>query len=134
MGRYRDLDWLNKLMKGKNGADHLVYLMLVLYWPFTLAARYSKIIYFDIPAFLCMAYAFFRFFSANIPKRRAENRKFLEIWHTVTSRILPRKSKGGIAYRYYTCSGCGQNLRVPAGKGMLTIRCPKCKKEFSKKT
>ena len=28
------------------------------------------------------------------------------------------------------CSGCGQSLRIPSGRGKLRIRCPYCSNEF----
>ena len=37
-------------------------------------------------------------------------------------------------YKFYTCSTCGQKVRVPKGKGKIEITCPKCKNTFIKRT
>lgn len=37
-------------------------------------------------------------------------------------------------YKFYTCSSCGQKVRVPKGKGKIEITCPKCKNTFIKRT
>ncbi|MBR3231854.1 MAG: hypothetical protein IKF75_04170, partial [Lachnospiraceae bacterium] len=35
-------------------------------------------------------------------------------------------------YRYFKCPGCGQEVRVPKGKGRIRITCPKCHQSFEK--
>lgn len=37
-------------------------------------------------------------------------------------------------YKFYTCSSCGQKVRVPRGKGKIEITCPKCRNTFIKRT
>ena len=66
----------------------------------------------------------FRSFSRSTYKRYNENRKFL----LMIDRIKDR------AHRYYTCPKCRQTVRVPKGKGKITITCPKCREKFVKKT
>ena len=36
--------------------------------------------------------------------------------------------------RYYKCPKCKQLVRVPRGKGKISITCPRCKEKFVKKT
>ena len=82
------------------------------------------------------SYAIFRIFSKNIPKRYAENQKFLELT------LVPRKRMNLVKLqwrdrstsRYYMCTKCHQQIRVPRGKGRIEIRCPKCSNRFIKKT
>ena len=66
----------------------------------------------------------FRFFSRNTYKRYNENRKFL----LLIDRIKDRD------HRYYACPKCRQTVRVPKGKGKISITCPKCREKFIKKT
>ena len=37
-------------------------------------------------------------------------------------------------HRYFECPRCHQTVRVPKGKGKISISCPKCKEKFIKKT
>lgn len=72
----------------------------------------------------CMFYAIFRMLSRNTYKRYQENRKYL--------RFLDRlKDK---EHKYFECPRCRQSVRVPKGKGKISITCPKCKEKFIKKT
>ena len=65
-----------------------------------------------------------RCFSRNTYKRYNENRKFL----LLIDRIKDRD------HRYYACPKCRQTVRVPRGKGTISITCPKCREKFIKKT
>ncbi len=71
-----------------------------------------------------MLWALYRCFSRNTYKRYRENRKYL----LLVERIRDRE------HRYFTCPRCKQTVRVPRGKGKITITCPKCKEKFTKKT
>ena len=80
-------------------------------------------------------YAFFRVLSKNIPKRQAENRKFINIHYTLKGRINRLKIRhSDKTHKYYTCPSCKASLRVPKGKGRIVITCPRCKNEITKKT
>ena len=37
-------------------------------------------------------------------------------------------------WRFYRCPKCGQQLRVPRGRGKISITCPKCGNQFIKKS
>ena len=71
-----------------------------------------------------MIWALFRTFSRNTYKRYQENRKFLRILERIKDR----------QHRYFDCPRCRQPVRVPRGKGKISITCPKCKEKFIKKT
>ncbi len=66
----------------------------------------------------------FRSFSRNIFRRQQENRAFRRL----RARLTDRKN------RYYHCPKCKQTVRVPRGKGKISIRCPKCGEKFIRKT
>ena len=141
MGFFRKIgNALARFMYGRNGADHLGMAMV---WT---AVALSVINVFvrqpavasllNILATVLMFWALFRMFSRNLPKRRAENAKFLEkIWWPVKRRFnTARQQKQDKAHKYFTCPNCGTVCRVPRGKGKIVITCPKCHREIHGKT
>ena len=81
---------------------------------------------------LVIAYNFYRSFSKNIAQRQRENAWYCRRWTPVkrffTSRWL--RLKNSRRYRYLHCPACKTDLRVPRGKGAITLTCPKCHKQF----
>ena len=71
-----------------------------------------------------MIWAIFRCLSRNTYKRYQENRKYLQLLDRVKDR----------EHRYYDCPKCRQRVRVPRGKGKISITCPKCGEKFVKKS
>lgn len=71
-----------------------------------------------------MIWAILRSLSRNTYKRYQENRKFLQIF----GRLKDRQ------HRYFDCPKCHQMIRVPRGKGKISITCPRCAEKFVKKT
>ena len=71
-----------------------------------------------------MIWAIFRALSRNTYKRYQENRKFLQL----TGRAKDRNN------RYFDCPKCRQMVRVPRGKGKISITCPRCHEKFIRKT
>ena len=71
-----------------------------------------------------MIWAIFRSLSRNTYKRYQENRKFLQFYNRFSDR----------QHRYFDCPKCRQTVRVPRGKGKISITCPKCREKFVKKT
>lgn len=96
-----------------------------------LFVRFSGIIY-TVLLFII----YFRTFSRNIPRRYAENQKFLAIRDKISS-FFGKAGRGGsqrIEYHIYKCPKCGQKIRIPRGKGRIMVRCPKCGTEFVKQS
>ena len=71
-----------------------------------------------------MFWAIFRTLSRNTYKRYQENRKFLQLVGRANDR----------EHRYFDCPKCRQMVRVPRGKGKISITCPRCREKFVKKT
>ena len=85
---------------------------------------------------ILLIYSYFRVLSRNRSKRYAENLKYLTLQNKVVDwanryilRFNQRKQ-----YRYFRCPQCGQQLRVPRGRGKISITCPKCHNQFIKKS
>ena len=79
---------------------------------------------FTLLSYICLIWVIFRCFSRNTYKRYQENKKFLMFFQRLKDRT----------HRYYDCPRCSQQVRVPRGKGIISITCPKCREKFIKKT
>ena len=79
-------------------------------------------------------YIYFRMLSRNYAKRAAENDWYLRKTEKVRRfiRIRQRRFADRKTYKHFTCPGCGQDIRVPKGKGHVRISCPKCHNTFEK--
>ena len=71
-----------------------------------------------------MFWAIFRTLSRKTYQRYQENRKFL----SMVGRLKDRQ------HRYFDCPKCRQMVRVPRGKGKISITCPRSREKFVKKT
>ena len=83
-----------------------------------------------------LIYSYYRIFSRNIPRRAAENRWFLAQRYAVQQRFAGARTRFAQrkVYRYFRCPRCCQQLRVPRGRGRISITCPKCGTSFIKKS
>lgn len=125
-------------MQGRYGMDDL---NRCLYWSFLVLFILELIIPFrPVKAVLgwvtlaIIIWETFRMLSRNIPKRYSENLKFLDMTAGLRRaiRLNRRKFDDRKTYRYFKCPGCGQEVRVPKGKGRIRITCPKCHQSFEK--
>ncbi len=127
---------LAQFLYGRNGFDNLARTcnaVAILLLVINIFAQ-STIIYFLWVAFF--GYSIFRVYSKNIPKRYAENQKFMEITEVPRRymKLVGLQWRDRSVSRYYICKCCHQQIRVPKGKGRIEIRCPKCGNRFIKKT
>lgn len=125
--------YIQRFMIGRNGRDELQ--IAVLYGSFILygfAEIFEKIPFFPIlkiVGILGVFYSIYRFCSKDVPRRREENRKFLQEIEFLKLRISMRKT-----HKIYRCKGCGRKIRVPRGKGKIEISCPLCGNKFIRRT
>ncbi len=131
---------LQRFMVGRYGADELskvlnagalisiVISMLLRKW------AWSGLFYWL--GFGLLLYNCFRMFSKNVSRRREENQWFLNARYRWTARRDAAKNRWQQRdiYRFYKCPGCSQRVRVPKGKGKICITCPKCRKEFVRRS
>lgn len=109
-GRY-GMDKLNRFLLWTSVITVLVGLFLP--WPLVRLML-------TVLSYLIMGWVIFRSFSRQTYRRYEENLKFL--------RLLDRE------HRYFSCPRCRQTVRVPRGKGKISITCPKCKEKFTKRS
>ncbi len=132
-GFFRNLGYkmkmgLMRFMAGRYGTDKLNMAILGVGLAMTLAAMFIPFaiakLALTLLAYICMGLAIYRSFSRQTYKRYDENRKFLLFFQKLKDRD----------HRYFDCPRCRQQVRVPKGKGKISITCPKCKEKFVKKT
>ncbi len=127
--------WLQRFMYGRYGYDQLNWFLLVLYLVLYFLSLLTRISLFSAIGTVVILLALFRVFSRNLPKRRAENAKFMQAagpairWWKLRKTMAQDKD-----HRYFKCPNCGQQLRVPKGKGKLNITCRNCGVSFEKNT
>ncbi|MBQ7340558.1 MAG: hypothetical protein IJW41_05400 [Oscillospiraceae bacterium] len=119
---------LQRFMRGRYGTDKLNMLILGTGLTVCIVSLFVRFLPVNLAmtalSYGLMFWAIFRCLSRNTYKRYEENRKYLQ--------FLQRfKDK---EHRYYSCPRCRQQVRVPKGKGKISITCPKCKEKFIKKT
>ncbi len=129
------MNFIQRLLYGRYGWDQLNFCLtgvaLVLYLlDLFLDASPLYILY--LP---CILVVLFRVLSRNYARRRAENAKFLTVaGPTIRWFKLQRTIHRDKEHRYFKCPNCGQQLRVPRGKGKISITCRNCGVSFDEKT
>ncbi len=119
---------LRNFMSGRYGTDRLNMVILGVGLVASLLSVWVQSMPLNMIFFLLsygmMIWAICRTLSRNTYKRYQENRKFLQFFDRLKDR----------EHRYFDCPKCRQMVRVPRGKGKISITCPRCKEKFVKKT
>ena len=117
-----------RFMMGRYGTDKLNMAILVVGLVASLLSvfvhRPLLNLFLVLLSYGLMGWALFRMLSRNTYKRYRENRKYLML----RDRFKDRE------HRYFDCPRCRQQVRVPRGKGKISISCPKCGEKFIRKT
>ena len=133
MGFFRNLGYrlrtgLQKFMRGRYGTDKLNTAILVVALITCIVTMFvnngTAQLLLMVLYYALVFVVIFRTLSRNTYKRYQENRKFLLFFQRLKDR----------QHRYYDCPRCRQQVRVPRGKGKISITCPKCTDKFIKKT
>ena len=155
--RFRDRFY--NFMRGRYGMDEFGRFFNIVAIVLAVIGIFVKYVW--IAAFAVIIYSYFRIFSRNCAARSAENRKYCSIRYrgrqgnygnngysgygagggyntgsTCYADLTPKQKKAldHKTHRIFKCPNCAQKVRVPKGKGRISIRCPKCRIEFIKKT
>lgn len=120
-------DRIRQFMYGRYGVDNLYRFLFGTYlvlWFLNLFLHNAIIGALSLVVAFILIY---RAFSRNIPKRQAENAKYMEL----KSKLFRRSNKAATrdAYHLYKkCHKCNTTLRlpIPSKKGFKTATCPRC--------
>lgn len=121
-------------MKDRYGGDVLNNIIIYLSLGFSIVNLFKKSDILAITSLILFSVAMFRMFSKNKRKRAMEQVKFFNLISPIYSRLLKFSSKDRKNYKYFKCKNCGQELRIPKGKGKIKVICPHCKHEEIKKS
>lgn len=131
------LEKFKKFMVGRYGVDQLSNGLNFIFLLFVIIGLLSKKSFFLVLALIPMIYNYYRMFSKNFSKRYNENRIYTNImapyynWlEKITKKLQKYQNRDRKNYKYFTCKSCKQELRIPKGKGKVTITCPRCKHSF----
>ena len=119
---------LHRFMQGRYGTDKLNTMILIVGLVFCVGSMCMPmgwpVIAMTLLAYVCSFVVIFRCLSRNTYKRNRENRQYLSFLNRLKDR----------EHRYFSCPKCRQSVRVPKGKGKISITCPRCREKFIKKT
>lgn len=130
-------------MIGRYGVDQLTWALVAGYFVCRLLWIPTRWEWLGWAEFLFLVTAAYRIFSRNFLRREAENRAFLAIWGKLRtlgwwiqdkSAHLKQWMAQRRTHKIFACPSCRQKLRVPRGRGKISISCPKCKTQFIRKT
>jgi len=126
---------IQRFMYGRYGNDQLNQFLIIAALVLSVLNLVFRASAVTLVADVLIVCCLFRMLSKNTYKRREENAKFMRKaqpaikWLRLQQSI--RKDK---AHRYFKCPNCSQYLRVPRGKGKITVTCRSCGASFQEKS
>lgn len=127
--------WMTRFMAGRYGGDQLNLFFIVLYLVLYVVFLFTRLLVFELLGTVVLILSLYRSLSRNLERRRAENTRFLQVvrpiwrkWAGFRSRLRDKE------HRYFKCPNCGQMMRVPRGKGRITVHCRACGAAFEEKS
>lgn len=138
---------LQRFMMGRYGSDQLSRFLSVVGLALLVVYLFTGWWAMYVVAFALILLNLFRTLSRNTTRRYEENSRYLVLKYKFLSFFKKggakntgagnsgsTRTKADPDHRIFKCPGCGQKVRVPKGRGKISITCPKCKKEFIKRT
>lgn len=125
-----------QFMSGRFGSDGLNRTMIIASIVLIFVHMFVawRVLYYLAMALLI--FAIYRTFSRNIQRRTEENMVYERLLGNFKGKFSRAgdRAKQAKTHKFYKCPQCSQQLRVPRGRGRVSITCPKCHNTFVKKT
>lgn len=126
---------LARFMAGRYGGDQLNLFLIVLYLVLYVVFLFTRLLVFELLGTVALVLTLFRCLSRNLERRRAENNRFLQIVRPIWRKWAAFRARAhDKEHRYFKCPNCGQLMRVPRGKGRITVHCRACGAAFEEKS
>lgn len=132
----RFVNTVRRFMVGRYGTDHLNRFLFAVYFAIWLVSCFFRQAAwgwaFTLVLWAVLAVLLYRTLSRDIPRRRAENDRFLR-WCTPTKGWFAQqwaRLRDIRRCRYRKCPGCGARLRLPVKRGRRTVTCARCRHQF----
>ncbi len=129
--RWREM--IGRFMIGRYGNDQLNRMLLVLAFICILASNFGLTLILYMIGLACLIICYVRMFSRNHQARYKENAAYMKLIGKIKN-IFRRNKQASSTHHIFTCPQCKQKIRIPKGKGMIMVRCPRCGNEFKKKS
>ena len=127
--------FLSRFMAGRYGTDQLNNTLIITYVVLYLISIFTRWSVLYWIALVLVFVTLFRTLSRQIDRRRAENAKFLQLVRPVSRKLKNFKARvRDKDHRYFKCPNCKQQMRVPRGKGRITVHCRSCGATFEEKS
>lgn len=124
--------WLQKMLYGRYGVDQFSTFLIIIFVMIAFLNLWLRLPQMWIVYIPLLVYSYYRIFSRNIYKRRAENQAFMKLYAPLRNWLKDKKERfrDRKTHKYFKCPHCSQRLRVPKGKGDIVITCSKCHTKF----
>ena len=127
--------WMSRFMAGRYGGDQLNLFLIALYVVLYVVFLFTRLLMLELIGTVVLVVSLFRTLSRNIERRRAENARFLQTVRPLWRRWMGFRARAhDKEHRYFKCPNCGQQMRVPRGKGRITVHCRTCGAAFEEKS
>lgn len=127
---------LYRFMQGRYGNDSLSIFLLIfsiILLVLNIFILHNEILSWGI--WILLIWNVFRTYSRNTYKRNKENEAYLKITSPFRKQYSrAKKQVHDKTHKYFICPSCKQIVRVPKGKGKITITCPSCAHKFDKRS
>ena len=127
---------IQRWMYGRYGSDELTLFLMGAALLFLLLSAFRVLHFFYFIGAALLIYATFRSLSRNIAARQRERARYLRLLAKPKNffKLQKNKFRDRKTHKYFHCTHCRAILRVPRGKGVLDVTCPRCHKITVKKT
>ena len=132
----RLMEKLARFFWGRYGIDQLGYALIIAAMVLSMLSSLFGVILLMLPSYALLVWEIVRMMSKNTLRRSQENVKFLKLWAPVRKwfKLQYNRIRDFRTHRYFSCPHCKNNLRVPKGRGDITITCPVCKTRFDRRS